>query len=179
MKKQVFLSLVMALFSAINVRADLPPLSTDELQAGAEVIITGRVAGARVMIHRKPASSVYFVRLKAEVDAIEKGGNLIADSRYLDIRCWRIRNHKGTGPAGHRHIPADGSRFRMWLKKNQDDKWEPLEPNGIELLDGSAEMGFAEVERKDAAKDFLIGGAAGVVTLITLAIFYFRRRRIR
>ena len=152
--------------------AELPPLSPDELKNRAELVITGEVLASRVLVHRKPSSSVYLVRLSVRVGSVEKGKELIDGITTLDIRCWRMRKSHLVGPSGHEDIPADGSRFRMWLSKNADGQWEPLQPNGIELLEGSAPITFAAVEERELGKGFLIGGIAGLLGLV--ALFWFR-----
>jgi hypothetical protein len=178
--KPFFWSLFFLLAPALS-EAALPPLPPEALTSGAEVIVTARVAGSRVMIHRKPSSSVYFVRLLAEIENVEKGSEWITDPRFLDIRCWRIRKSQLVGPTGHYSIPADGSKFRAWLRRNADGKWEPLEPNGIELLEGGIEREISDAEKRQSALIFLIAGLIGITGIAIFAIFQWRRRgrRIR
>ncbi|MBP9226348.1 MAG: hypothetical protein KBF76_20950 [Verrucomicrobiales bacterium] len=176
--KQVFWGFLLLLAPAFTAAA-LPPLSPETLEATAEVIVTARVVGSRVMIHRKPSASVYFVRLMAEVDTVEKGSEWLGDSRFLDIRCWRIRQSDLVGPIGHDSIPGDGSSFRAWLRRNADGKWEPLEPNGIVLLAGGTEREFSDAERRQSALTFLIAGLVGITGLAMFGVFQWNRRRKR
>ncbi len=152
--------------------AALPPLSPEELEDRAVLVITGEVLASRVLVHRKPSSSIYLVRLSVLVGSVEKGDDIIGGITTLDVRCWRMRKTKLVGPWGHSDIPADGSRFRMWLRQNEDGQWEPLEPNGIELLDSSPPITFAAVEDLELGKGFLFGGIAGILALVGL--FWFR-----
>lgn len=176
--KRLFWSFLVLLAPGFTAAA-LPPLSPEALESTAEVIVTARVVGSRVMIHRKPSASVYFVRFMAQVETVEKGTDLIADSRFLDIRCWRIRKSNLTGPIGHDSIPADGSNFRAWLRRNADGNWEPLEPNGIVLLEGGKERGFVEAERRQFLVTFLITGIVGIAGIAIFAAFQWNRRRKR
>lgn len=175
------LCLLLATTSALThfATAALPPLTPSELSEKATLVVTGKVAGSRVMSVRKPGSTAMLVRLLAEVETVEKGVTLPADSRHLDIRCRRIVATSVDGPMGHTNIPAEGARFRMWLLQNEESQWEPLEPNGIELLDGSAAMDFSGMAPPQSMRDFTVGGVIGIATLIALAIFLWRRRTIR
>jgi len=151
--------------------AALPPLSPEELAERADLVITGEVLASRVLVHRKPSSSMYLIRLGVLVESVEKGDDLIGEAKSLDIRCWKMRKTSLAGPSGHEEIPADASRFRMWLRQNDDGQWEPLEPNGIELLDGSPAITFAEVENRELGKGYLVGGIIGLLLLGVIVWF--------
>ena len=58
----------------------------------------------------------------------------------ITIHCWRVKSRPTgwAGPSGHYGIPAAGSRFEMWLRRTDEGNWEPLQPNGINLIDGPA-----------------------------------------
>ncbi len=157
----------------------LAPLSEESLSKGAEVILTGTVATSRVLIVRKPGESLYLVRLKTTLESVEKGGDAIGDPEFVEIRCWRVRESDRVGPYGHDNIPTDGSRFRAWLKKSPEGFWEPLQPNGFALLDGAAEMEFAEVERREICKNSLIGASVGMLLLFIVATYFIRRRALK
>lgn len=171
----VLLTMVIAPFAS----AALPPLSLTERNEKAALVITGRVVGSRTLTVRKPSSTVLLVRLLAEVESTEKGGPLIEGSRHIDIRCRKIVATKIVGSVGHTDIPAEGSHFRMWLVQNTESQWEPLEPNGIELLGGSSAMVFREPTTSRSLRDYAAGGIVGIATFIALAIFLWRRRAIR
>ncbi|MDF2378102.1 MAG: hypothetical protein P1U81_17825 [Verrucomicrobiales bacterium] len=174
-----FLAAVLALAVSPSAFAALPPRSADQLQESAELIITGEVLASRVLVHRRPSASTYLVRLGVKIDSVEKGQELIGRKTSLDIRCWSIRKTRLAGPSGHSDIPADGSRFRMWLRQNGEGFWEPLEPNGIELLEGAAAMTFAEVEKQYSLRQYGIAGALGLLTLAIFGAFRFRNRLFR
>ncbi|MEM1443467.1 MAG: hypothetical protein AAGF67_14060, partial [Verrucomicrobiota bacterium] len=153
--KHVFLAVVF-LGVVSSGSAALPPLSPEELDEYAELVLTGEVLVSRVMIHRKPSASIYLVRLGVQIDSVEKGEDLLENPNTLEIRCWAMRKTKMVGPSGHLSIPAEGSKFRTWLRKNTEGQWEPLEPNGFELLEGSAPLTFAAAERRERGKGLLI-----------------------
>lgn len=177
-----FFFLALILFPTAT-RAALPPLSGEALQSQAEAIITGTVAASRVLIVRKPGASTYLIRLQTSVEKVEKGGEFFGTPgagvpSMVEVRCWRIRMSDRVGPAGHGDIPADGSRFRMWLKKSQEGFWEPLQPNGIELLDNSPPMEFTETERRETTRSFLIGIGGSLLLIGLIAVYMFRRSRV-
>lgn len=176
--------LFLALFSPLPAEAALPPLSGEALQSQAEVILTGTSTASRVLMVRKPGAPLYLVRLQVAVEKVEKGHELLAapDSKttpaVIEIRCWRIRKPDKVEPLGHGNIPADGSRFRMWLKKSQEGFWEPLEPNGIELLDQSPEMIFTQTKSQGGTRSFLIGIAGSLLLIGAIAVYMLRRSRL-
>ncbi|MEM9015735.1 MAG: hypothetical protein AAGC68_01890 [Verrucomicrobiota bacterium] len=168
-----FLVFFFAAASLSPAEAALPPLGSEELGEFAEVILTGKVVDSRVLLHRKPGASIYLVRLGCRIDAVEKGGELLTSPKSIEIRCWRMRRTKMVGPSGHLEIPAENSNFRMWLRKREEGFWEPLEPNGIELLDGSTPMVFAEFERSYSLKQYLVWGGIGLALLLATAVLRF------
>lgn len=158
--------------------AALAPLSPDELEQRAELVITGEVLASRVLVHRRPGVSTYLVRLGARIDSVEKG-ETGESAKTIEIRCRALRSTRLAGRTGHDDIPADGARFRMWLRKNGDGHWEPLEPNGIEPLEGAGAMSFAEVERSNTLRHYLIAGGIGLLALASFGAFRFRDRLFR
>ncbi len=176
--------LFLALFSPLPAKAALPRLSGEALQSRAEVILTGSVAASRVLMVRKPGAPTHLVRLQVALEKVEKGQEHLAvpgsgtTPAVIEIRCWQVRKSDTEGPLGHGNIPADGSRFRMWLKKSQEGFWEPLEPNGIELLDQSPEMKFTETEERASTQSFLIGIAGSLLLIGAIAVYMLRRSRL-
>lgn len=151
-----------------TARAALPPLSPDELKDRAEVVVTGKVDEALTTIERKKSSSIYVVNLTVTIETVEKGERTVSPGKTMEIRCWRIRKSRMVGPAGHGPIPAKGSRFRMWLRKDSKGYWEPLEPNGIELLEPAKEISFGNVEKRRVRNALIVSvpvalGIAGVL----------------
>ncbi len=175
--------LVFAFFPRLTAGAALPPLSVEARQSQAEVIITGTVLASRVLIVRKPGSLMYLVRLQTALEKVERGGDIIGQvptegsPTVIEVRCWRTRKSGSADPEGLSNIPADGSRFRMWLKKGNEGFWEPLEPNGIELLDNSPAMEFTETERRETIRSFLIGIIGTLLIMGSVAVYLFRRSR--
>lgn len=179
MNHRILYLILVAMATISLVSAALPSLSPTAREDKAAVVMTGRVIGSRLLSVRKPGSTVLLVRLVAEVESIEKGASLIEGSRPLEIRCRKLVDPHISGPVGHELIPAEGSRFRAWLVQNPELQWEPLEPNGIELLEGAAEMDFTAIVQARPMRSFVIGAFAGIASLIAFALFLFRRRAIR
>ncbi|MDF1739911.1 MAG: hypothetical protein P1U86_12190 [Verrucomicrobiales bacterium] len=157
--------------------AALPPLSPEELEASADAIIVGKVDSAEVEIAGSLQHSIYQVKLSVTVGAVEKGAEIIKPSQELTIHCWRLRKAQNgwAGPSGQNNVPAEGSDFRAWIRKNEAGNWEALEPNGISLTGASGDYPFHQVEkgRMKALRYFIIAGAI----LITGIFLYASRGR--
>ena len=157
--------------------AALPPLQSEELEASAEAIIVGKVDSADVKIAGSSRHSIYQVKLSVTVGAVEKGAETIKPSQKLTIHCWRLRKAQNgwAGPTGQRNVPAVGSDFRAWIKKNEAGDWEALDPNGFSLTGRSGDYPFHKVEkgRMKALRYLIIAGAI----LITGVFLYASRGR--
>lgn len=138
--------LIFAVFQELN--AALPPLSAKERQRFARMVVTARVDDLDVRVRNRSRDSDWVVHIKAKVENVEKGQpeDIVPE---LDITCWHIRSRSNgwAGPTGHYDIPAKSARFRMWLRMDDNGNWTPLEPNGIELLDGHSRLNFKKTDQ--------------------------------
>ena len=157
--------------------AALPPLAPNELASRSDTLITGTVLESRALFHDIRGASLYYVRLKVKVENIEKGRENIRGAEIIEVRCWHNNQRNTDGPVGHSNIPADGSRFRAFLTRHKEGYFETLEPNGFELLDGSAERVFPSVERRTIGTGQIIGGIVGLAVFIAVGFLFFRRRK--
>lgn len=139
----------------------------------AEAVVVATVEDSRTIVHRKPGSALFYVRIKAKVESVESGRELVRGADHLDLRCWR------EGVDGHDPIPADGARFRARLTRHPEGHWEPREPDGFELLDGSAARTFPEIRRRQSLTSYLVGGLFGLAVLCAAAVVKYRGRRPR
>jgi hypothetical protein len=143
--------------------AALPPLSPEELEQGATLIISGSVSNIDVTTSGLGRSVDWVIKLQAKVDAVSKGDVQAGDT--ISIQCWRLKSRPAgwAGPSGHHSIPAEGSQFEMWLRQGDEGEWIPLQPNGIRLLDRSKAFDFDAVP--DSASN-----RAGLVLLSLLLL---------
>ena len=130
-----------------TVHAALPPLAPDELDNSATLIITGVANELDVSTSGGRKDSNWIASIDATIESVAKGDAKPGET--IEIACWRVRSRPNgwAGPSGHYDIPAKGSRFRMWLRKNAAGAWEPLTPNGIELLDDDPGHSFGGSEK--------------------------------
>ena len=176
MHRLFVLLLFTILYPLSNARAALPPLSEEELAKQAEVIITGRVSEAHTTIKRRSSTSIYAVELSVTVESVEKGQEQVSADDMLTIHCWTIRTSKMAGPSGHGPIPGEGSGFRMWLRQDVDGLWEPLEPNGIELLTPKKPISFGVVEKR-RIRNALIVSVPVLAGIIAVLFVRFGRQK--
>ena len=147
MTRQIQLLMLVILLVPESVTAALPPLSPQQLHRNAELIIVGKAASVKASSDGKEDYTNWIVDLDAKVEAVEKA--VPADmTETISVNCWRLKSRPSgwVGPSGHYSIPAKAARFRMWLRKNEAGTWEPLKPNGIQLLDGHAGLDFENPE---------------------------------
>jgi hypothetical protein len=163
---------MLALFPVVPLAAQDGAGPTDRA-AGADAVVVGRVEDSRTIVHRKTGSALFYVRLKAKVEAVEKGRELVRGAEFIDIRCWR------EGAAGHHPMPADGAGFRAFLKREDEGFWTPLEPDGFELAEGAAARAFPVVERRRSVFGFVLGGLFGLAVLCAAAVARYRGRTPR
>ena len=170
--KRFFPVAVLALIAGTTVSA----LTPEELSTRSDTLVTGTVEESRAILHRTPQTAFYYVRLKVKVESIEKGREQIRGANIIEVRCWHNALGNADGPVGHRPIPSDGSRFRVWMNRHKEGYFEALEPNGFELLDGSADRIFPRVERRTSGMGQIIAGFVGLLAVCAAAFFRYRGR---
>ena len=143
-KTWFLLSLSAALMLNAPAFAEKAPLSVEELQKQAHVIVVATIEHIRVESEGSRfepgfGNSDWGVYLTLRVETVEKGN--LADSQ-LGTRCFRIRHRRSCmeylTPSGHHPIPARGTRVRAYLE-GEDRAWRVVLPNGIAPIDGNAE----------------------------------------
>ena len=164
-KRLGFLLLLVAVPASIvnQANAALPPLSPDELQRRAEVVVVGTVNEVTVTAtETKSQFSNWIVKIDATVERADKGSTAIQMGKTLRVECWSLkqRPYGWVGPSGHYNIPAKGARFRMWLTRNEAGNWSPLTPNGIILLDGHSRLDFKNPQRVSRKTEPALSGAS-------------------
>ncbi|HQW28336.1 MAG TPA: LPXTG cell wall anchor domain-containing protein [Verrucomicrobiales bacterium] len=162
---------------AVATGAPLPPLAPDELASRADTIITGTVVESRILFHGILGASMHYVRLKVKVENIERGRDQIRGAEFIEVRCWHNARGEADGSTGHQNIPADGARFHAFLTRHQEGYFDALEPNGFEILDGSAERVFPPAEPRTIGTGQIIGGAIGLAVFVAVGFLFFRRRK--
>lgn len=154
----------------LSSSAALPPLSPEELDADAEVIVTGTVTSNEIAVTGSLSHTRWVIELQVKLDSVIKGDGQMEPGWTLPVQVWKVRKSKSVGAQGQNDIPAAGSRAQFWLEKNSHGDWEALEPNGISLLDGGAELDLSHPNRMYTVRQIFIYASlvtgAGMVFLV-------------
>jgi hypothetical protein len=133
----VFLTLLLAIMvAATPAYAAKRHYTLEELQREADTILIGKVESYRTERQVIEGEERTRVILLVSVDLIEKG-KPPADGK-ISIRCDRLTRPSPYGlptHEGNASIPAPSSRARFYLIEGA-----AMSPNGIEVLDGGAEL---------------------------------------
>lgn len=145
---QSVFSLVVLCLSASFATAEKPDLPPEKLRELATHVVTGEVTA---IFAREPErvgryDRTYYVA-EVKVATCEKGEGIMAES-LVYIRYWR-QAWAGPGPvapgtSGHRGLPEQGSKMRIYLARNAYDGFtrdntdgglNVIGANGFEALD--------------------------------------------
>ena len=127
-----------AIFPAL---AAVAPLSPAELKKQASHVVTGSVVEVTsktrksqveraIGIHR---DLIHTIRIK--VEKVSKGDGVKVGSE-IEIVAWQpsTRIPPLPGHQGHGSIPQKGDKATFYLRAKGEKQFEPLLPNGIELI---------------------------------------------
>ncbi len=126
---------------AMELPAAKAPLGQKQLQAQAELIITGRVIAVKSKVQKSRVERAFGIHrdkvftFTIKVALLSKGTGVQADQE-IRVVAWQpvLRIPRFPGLQGHGPIPGKGETVTMYLKWNKAEKlWEPLLPNGIEI----------------------------------------------
>lgn len=128
-----------------------PPLDPKQLEAGAELIVTGQVESHGVKDHKEGNSIVLrHVFLKVRIETVLKGNAKPGD--VVRCRCVAVLKEPRDEPlehVGHDPIPGDGGKAKFYLRsRGPENVWIVLDPNGAELLDQTPPLRY-EREKGD------------------------------
>jgi hypothetical protein len=179
LSRPVLLCVLCIAFGAVApVSADKPRLSQDELRRQADVILVGKVQSYRTQSRVFETEERTRVLLDVLVEFVEKGKPDAEVGQTIQIRCDRLTRPSPLMLAthiGNEPFPAPDGRARFYLERQS-----AIAPNGVELLDGAAEL---DLPMKDPWIAFIewplvLLPAAGLVLLL-LIIAYFDRGRAK
>jgi len=146
MRPPIALCLLAVVALVLPARAEKAPMSPKQLLETATHVVTARV----VAIYEKTETKELwrYVRYVAEIvpETIEKGDG-ITKGAPIYVRYW-TRRWAGPGPmpastSGHRDLPGEGARVRVYLarnaydgfsKENVDGGFNVIGANGFETL---------------------------------------------
>ena len=134
------LSLFAVLLLNSSACAEKAPLTVDNLQSQADVVVVATIEHIRVesepsRFERAFGNSDWGIYLTLKLETVEKGN--VSDEQ-LEARCFRIRSRRSLReyltPSGHHPIPGTGTRVRAYLE-NGKSAWNVVLPNGITSVD--------------------------------------------
>lgn len=126
---------------AMELPAAKAPLGQKQLEAQAELIVTGRVVVVESRVQKSRVERTFGIHrdkvftLTIKVALISKGTGVKVDQE-IRVVAWQssARIPPRPGLQGHDSIPGKGDTVTMYLKWDKAKKvWEPLLPNGIEI----------------------------------------------
>ena len=147
---QFLIPLISISVLASGAHAEIPSQTKENLQKDAQLIVVGKVSSASVSVDGDANFTNWIAEFVVDVTSVEKG-KLSGYSDALNVRCyrWKERPRGFVGPSGHYDIPAESARVRLWLKSMGNGTWQPLLPNGIEIVSGQPlDLEQAELAKK-------------------------------
>ena len=127
--------------ATIPALAAVAPLSPAELKKQASDVVTGSVVEVTSKTQKSEIEKakgihhdrIYTIRIK--VEAVTKGAGVKVGSE-IEVLAWRpsTRIPPLPGPQGHGSIPQKGDKATFYLQAKGKKQFEPLLPNGIELV---------------------------------------------
>ncbi len=141
MKQLLGIITVFAL-GTVGLQAAKVPMSQKELEKESSHIVSGKVISVTTKVQKSKferslglhRDKVYTIKLK--VESVSKGIGMKMGQEIL-IEAWKpsTRIPSVPGLQGHEPVPGKGGEVKMYLLKNKKEKaYQPLLPNGIEII---------------------------------------------
>jgi hypothetical protein len=151
------LSASLCLLAVPTVRAEKAPLTSEELEQEAELIVVGSIESLNIDVERSRydpglGNEDWAIDARIKVAWVEKG---TWTSDHIDARCFRAKSRASlqgfVSPSGHRPIPDRGTQVRAYLRESGAG-WEVVLPNGFSSphpdfdLSDAKQIDLADVE---------------------------------
>ena len=140
MKQLLGIITVFALGTVV-LQAAKVPMSPKELEKKSSHIVSGKVISVTTKVQKSKVERalglhrdrVYTIKLK--VASVLKGNGVKVDQEIL-IEAWQpsTRIPPLPGLQGHEPVPRQGDEVKMHLLKKKEKAYQPLLPNGIEII---------------------------------------------
>ena len=113
------------------------PMSKEARTKKAEHIVSGTVLALSSKFHestteKRPGTGIKRFTLTVLVDAVEKGEVIKAKTK-IEVKAWR-RSSMTPSLQGQDWVPKQGQRITLYLTSEDGKAYEPLLPNGMELI---------------------------------------------
>lgn len=135
-RRAVLTLLTLAGLSAGNqCGAELPPLSPQEQQKQAEVVVLGTVKAVKRLPGKSPRPGFKdeVVEARVAVSKVLKGRS-VRPGKEIQVRYWQAveRPAAWAGPGGQYLDLKKGARVTLFLRREADKRLHLLNPNGWE-----------------------------------------------
>lgn len=136
---------IIAALIGSSLLAEVPNRSPEQLQQSATHIVTGKVLRIYSRTQREDGQERTRYIAEVQVDAVEKGSGVEVDSLICVRYFTQVLPRGTTGTTGHRGLPKEGDRVRIYLARNAPDGFDHrntdggynvLFPNGFERIAG-------------------------------------------
>lgn len=126
-----------------TVMADKAPLSAEDLENEADVVVVATIEKIRIETEASQFEGAgnwdWGIYLTFRVESVEKGR---FEGETLEARCFRIKSRRSAyeylTPAGHYPIPETGTRVIAFLKR-AGSSWDVILPNGLTSIPAGGE----------------------------------------
>lgn len=131
-------------FGVVDLQAAKAPLDQKQLEAQAELIVTGKVVAVESRVQKSRVERAFGIHrdrvytLTVQVADIAKGtkGSGLKVGQKIQVVAWHpvMRVPPIPGLQGHGSIPGKDDTVTMYLKWTKAGGfWAPIHPNGIEI----------------------------------------------
>ena len=142
MKSATLIGLV-SLLAALSLPAAKAPREKAELEAESGHIVSGTVLKVESIVARSKIETGLGIHtdriftIEVRVTSVAKGEK-IKEGDVIQISAWQPEQRIPDLPGlqGHENIPTKGNRVTLYLNPaGEGGKFEPILPNGIQILD--------------------------------------------
>jgi len=162
-------SLAIALGLVILIAA--PAMRSEEAKT---VSLAGRVVDSRMIVHRKVRATLFYLRMKVEIDRVDSGRESLQGIKTIEMRCWQENDGEGNYLGGHQPIPADGAAFGAVLIRHPEGFFEPASSNAITLNQTTGARRFPILTKASSPTGLVVGGIVGLLLLLGAGMLRYR-----
>ena len=117
-----------------QLRAELPPLSVEDLKRESDFVVRGKVARVYSVLHeQRPGFTDRMFAIELTVSAVDQGQG-VQPGQVIFFRTWKSesRPRGWAGPGGQTQVPKAGDEITAYLSE-EDGALDALLPNGIAI----------------------------------------------
>lgn len=137
------IAVTIAVMIGSSLLAEVPNRSPERLTESATNIVTGKVLRIYSRQEREAGTSRTRYVAEVRIETVEKGEGLTPDTLIYARYLTQVLPKGSVGTTGHRGLPNEGERVRVYLARNTSDGFDRdnndggfnvIFPNGFERL---------------------------------------------